>query len=482
MNRREIVALLFRERWKIALVLLLPVMAAVGLYFWAPRTYQAEAKILIRVGREVQTHTDVGQPTQSMLQSSTQQELTNSEMELVHGRDIANMVLQEFGTSTLFPGLDADRTPDLRPSDNAVKAFSGALGVAAVNKSLIFTVTYEAPTPELATKVLDRVLELYQKKHVDAYAHPISSFLNTQLEDLEKKIESYDAQATEFKVAHQIYDPTEERRLLLNTRSGLAETMAQARSHMAELAKRIDVLTELRRQTPGEIKMYAESVPSDAIERARADLLSLRVQEQKDTNGYLDSSRTMIKLRNQIDTVNKFLANEGPKFSGHVRTGRNPLYDELTAEIARTEAQIAPEDVRVAGLQKEIDRIDARLNTIEEGAQTLDVLRRQRENLQTALSSFRQQQEQAGLLEEMDKQKIVNVQVVENPAPVSFDKPAHPQKRIYAAAGLAGGILLAILWIGLMFATHNTFLTPEAVEESVNLPVLASLSARHPSP
>ena len=476
-NRREIIALLFRERLKIAVAFLLPVMVAWAQYVGAPRTYEAESKILIRPGREVEPRSDVGQPVNSALQA-TQQQVLNSEMELVSGREIAVTVLKEFGASTLFPGLPADRSPDLPPSDAAVNAFYGSLAVEPIRNSAIFRIRYQAPDPRLATKVLSRVLELYQKKHVDAYAHPISNFLGAQLAELEKKLESYDTKTTEFKVAHNIYDTSEERHLLLGTRSSLSVAIAQARSHLAELTKRIAVFTELRQQTPEEIKLYSETAPSDAIERARAELLSLRLQEQRETSGYMDGDRTafpMIKLRNQIETVNNFLAIEGAKPSGRVRMGRNPLYDEITAEIDRAQAQIAPEDARVAALQNEIDRIEARLSSIEEAAQTLDVLHRQRENLQTALNSFRLQQAQAGLLEEMDKQRIVNAQIVEEPAPLSVDKPAHPTSRIYMLSGLAGGIVLASLAVTFGFLTHKSYLTPEEVEGCVKLPVLATV-------
>jgi hypothetical protein len=189
------------------------------------------------------------------------------------------------------------------------------------------------------------------------------------------------------------------------------------------------------------------------------------------------SALPMTKLRNGIDAVNNFLASQAHKEPSHVRTGRNPLHDEMTNEIVRAQAQIAPEEARITALQSEIDRIDARLDSLEEGAKTLDALRRNRENLQTALAALRQQAQQAGLFEEMDKRGIVNTQIVENPAPISVSSPAHPKQQLYVAAGLAGGILLAALVMVLILITNNTFITPEAVEASLDVPVLANFAA-----
>ena len=183
-------------------------------------------------------------------------------------------------------------------------------------------------------------------------------------------------------------------------------------------------------------------------------------------------------LQKQVVDINRFLAAQGSNSSGVVRTGRNPLYDELNTEIMRAKAQLAPEQARIIAVQQEIDGIDKQLIAVEEAARTLDALQRQRDNLQTALSAFRQQQAQASILEEMDKSKIVNTKIIEDPGQVALDRPAHPKPLIYAALGLAGGIVCATLGLILLFLTHNTFLTPEAVAASAGIPVLASLMAR----
>ena len=50
-------------------------------------------------------------------------------------------------------------------------------------------------------------------------------------------------------IANKIYDPAEERRELLNRRNSLATTIAQSRSHAAELTKRVGELGKLRIRT-----------------------------------------------------------------------------------------------------------------------------------------------------------------------------------------------------------------------------------------
>lgn len=260
MAKREILALLFRERLKIVIAFLVPVIAAVGLYAVAPRTYQAEAKVLIRIGRDA-TSGELGQSPMAIAQA-TVQEVLNSEIAILSSRDIAVATLKEFGPRTLFPRLEAQPAPDLSPSDDAVRDFEEALNVAPGMNSTIITVSYEAPTPVLATRVLSRVLGLYRQRHSEAYARPNSNFLK--------------------------------------------------------------------------------------------------------------------------------LGARGP--------------DEF------------------------IDHVD------------------------------------------------VVPQTIEDPAAVTSDRPAHPKRLTYAAVGLAGGIILAAFVVVFMFTVHNTYLTPEAIEASVDIPVLASLS------
>jgi len=252
----------------------------------------------------------------------------------------------------------------------------------------------------------------------------------------------------------------------------------QLRTHAAELGSRVGALKGIQARTPAQQQDYSETEQSEAVERARGQLLDLQVQRTKLSQNYQPGSRQLQDVQAQIDAVNGFLAGEGRRFSGRVRTGRNPLYDELTAEGARARAQEGPEEARAGAIERSIADIDRRLAEISEGQRTLDPLQRERRQLAATLDTFRQRQAEANLLENLDKRGVANVRVIQPPSAVSADKPFAPKLSSFLLAGVAAGVLLAGVALGLLFALKNTFIGPESVEARTKIPVLVSLPVR----
>jgi uncharacterized protein involved in exopolysaccharide biosynthesis len=268
----------------------------------------------------------------------------------------------------------------------------------------------------------------------------------------------------------------EQRRDLLETRNNLANTVTQLRSRAAELAARIGELNTLKRQTPETLNLYSETDQSDAYERARSQLLDLRLKEREAAAHYTDNSRVLREIRSQIATIEEFLATQAKQFSGRVRNGRNPLYDEIVAEIARAQAEIAPQQTRADALDAEIVRIDESLKKLEGADQMIGQLDREHDVLATNLKTYRQRQEDARLLEELDRQKIVSLGLVQDAS--AQVTPARPKLFFYLACGIGAGIIASLGIIGLLFAFRNTYIAPEGVERGTGIPVLVSLPSR----
>jgi hypothetical protein len=66
--------------------------------------------------------------------------------------------------------------------------------------------------------------------------------------------------------------------------------------------------------------------------------------------------------------------------------------------------------------------------------------------------------------------------VIQQPSGAS--RPTSPKPLIYLGGGIGGGIGAVFVLIGLLFALRNTYIAPEGVESSTNIPVLVSLPAR----
>jgi uncharacterized protein involved in exopolysaccharide biosynthesis len=454
---------------------LAPVLLAIVAFEMAAPVYVATAKILIRAGREFDARNEVGQPSGGNAPVSTKQEVINSELEILSSRDLAETTISAIGVAALFPRLSPGATPRVT-MDRALDNFAKDFTARPANASDIIDLAFAAPTAELAVVALRELIARYQQKHVAVFSRPISDFLDVQLTALEQNLRSLESEITAYKVKNNVFNVAEQRRDLLETRNNLANTVTQLRSHAAELETRIGELNGLKRQTPETLYLYSETDQSDAYERARSQLLDLRLKEHEAAAHYTDNSRVLREIRSRIATIEEFLASQAKQFSGRVRNGRNPLYDEIVAEIARAQAEIAPQQTRAGALDAEIARIDERLKTLEGADQMIGQLDRQHDVLATNLKTYRQRQEDARLLEELDRQKIVSLSLVQDAS--AQVTPARPRLFFYLACGIGAGVIASLGIIGLLFAFRNTYIAPEGAERSTGIPVLVSLPSR----
>ncbi len=475
MSAREIVSFLFRERLTAIIAFLVPLLLAIVAFELTAPVYVATAKVLVRAGREFDARNEVGQPNGGGSPQSTKQEMINSELEILSSRDLAEGTIKEFGIDQLFPRLNTAATPEAT-MDKALERFAKAFTAKPVKNSDVIELSLDAPTARLAIAALRDLAARYQQKHVSVFSRPISGFLDVQLNALEQNLRNLESEITAYKVQNNVFDVGDQRRYLLESRNNLANTVTQLRSRTAELEMRIVELNGLKRQTPETLNLYSESDQSDAVERARSQLLELRLQEEQMSTRYTDNSRALRELKSQIRAVDDFLTNQTGRFSGRVRTGRNPLYDELTAEIARAQAEITPLQTRADALDGEIAKTEDRLRGLEAGDQILNQMDREHEMLETNLKTYRQRQEDARMLEELDRQKIVSLSLVQDAS--SEVEPARPKLLFYLAGGIGAGIIVSFGIVGLLFAFRNTYIAPEGVERSTGIPVLVSLPSR----
>jgi uncharacterized protein involved in exopolysaccharide biosynthesis len=474
MSAREIISLLFRERVAVLIAFLIPILLAIGAYMMAQPSYSATAKLLLGTGGKSDNKSDVSNNQGQSGPFTTKQEVVNSELEILTSRDLARATIEQIGLATLYPKL-AER-PSEATTEIAVEAFSRSLAVKPVKASDILEVGFETSSPALAQTVLRQLIERYQQKHIEVYSRSISGFLDGQVAGFEHNLRMIENEIAELKAAKSVFQITDERRQLLDSRTTIAQTISQLRSRSAELENRLVQLRRLHKETPEALRLYSESEQSDALERARSQLLDLELQDSQLSARFSDGNRAVVNVRQQIDILKAYVAQQEKRFAGRVRTGRNPLYDEINAEITRAEAEVRPALVRADALEQDVERIEDRLRTLTEAERILVGLERERDSLETSLRIYRQRQADSRILEDLDRQKIVSISVIQEPSGLS--RPVTPKPLVYVGVGIGGGLAAVVMLIAVLFAFRNTYIAPEGVESSTTIPVLVSLPAR----
>jgi uncharacterized protein involved in exopolysaccharide biosynthesis len=474
MSAREIISLLFRERIAVLFALAIPMLLAIGAFMVASPAYTATAKLLLGTGQKSDEKADVSQQNANA-PFVTKQEVVNSELEILTSRDLARATVAELGIAKLYPQLADARSQDAA-LEKAIERFSRALVVRQVKNSDIIEVSFDAPTLELAQAVLRQLIERYQQKHIEVYSRSLSGFLDTQVAGFEHNLNTVEKEISELKTAKSVFQITEERLQLLDTRTTLQQTISQLRSRSVELQNRLEQLQRMRKETPEMLELYSEREQSDSLERARSQLLDLELQNTQLSARFADENRNVQNVRAQIAVLKDYVAGQEKRFAGRVRTGRNPLFDEITAEITRAEAEIKPGRARADALDQDVERIEERLRTLADAERILVGLDRERDSLESSLRTYRQRQADARILEDLDRQKIVSISLIQEPT--GNNEPTTPRPLTYFGAGVIGGIGAVIALIALLFTFRNTYIAPEGVETGAGIPVLVSLPAR----
>jgi len=273
MSAREIISLLFRERIAVLIAFIIPILLAIGAYTMAQPSYSAIAKLLLGGTGKSDNKSEVSNSQGQTGVLTTKQEVVNSELEILTSRDLARVTIEEIGLSTVYPKL-ADRSPEAA-MEVAVEAFSKALAVKPVKSSDILEVGFEASSPALAQTVLRHLIDRYQQKHIEVYSRSLSSFLDTQVAGFEHQLRQVEGEIADLKAAKSVFQVTDERRQLLDSRTTIAQTISQLRSRSAELENRLVQLRRLRKDTPeafGSIAKANSRMPWSA--RARSCSIS----------------------------------------------------------------------------------------------------------------------------------------------------------------------------------------------------------------
>src|SRR5580704_6786082 len=112
-KKREFLGILFREKFTVSLTFIGLFALVLGLSFLMPPKYAAEAKLLVKSGREFQSRPDPGQ-TAAVEPYLTKQEVMNSELEILTSNDLVEATINRIGIDKLYPDILENASSDTR--------------------------------------------------------------------------------------------------------------------------------------------------------------------------------------------------------------------------------------------------------------------------------------------------------------------------------------------------------------------------------
>jgi len=471
---REFLTVLFKHKSRIAAVLLLFVLIGLVLSFLLPPVYEARSTVLIKVGREYISNAEVG--SARALLSLEQQEVLNSEIQIMSNRELIEKVVTLLKVETLYPNLAKKTTSKISPREAAVLQVEKHLSVLGVKKSNVIEVSFRHGDPQVAAKVVNLLVELFREKHLKVFSDPQSTFLEKQLQIYRTKLGLSEESMQSFKQGNQVYSLDEQRSLLLKQRTELDSILKNTDHRIDELREKLRSLRNQRITSSVKNKsVYTNTEKDKILVDAKAKLLSLQLTEQDLLKRYREDSRRVEDVRNEIQTVKKFLKEQEEYISGTMETGGR-IYQEVELEIIKTEADLRSQVAKAAGLRQQLSQLDGQIRTLDLNERKFQELKREMTSNEKYFRNYEDRFEEARISEDMNRNKLANISVIQ-PADVPAI-PVRPKKKLYMLLSLIFGTFSGL---GLAFISEHisqVLTTPDGVERRLRLPVLTAISIK----
>jgi uncharacterized protein involved in exopolysaccharide biosynthesis len=470
---REVFADVFRNLRLILVMLILPPIIAVGVALTLPPVYQADAKLLIKPGREFMPTTSLGQSEQGG-PVANMAEIVKSETEILNSQDLAQDVLSKLTVPAVYPELGAEAASDGATLDRAITAFGKQLNVNPVELSNVVGVSFQSTHPDVAVKVLTALLADFQSRHVTLYGNASSGLIQTQIEAKQKALQELDAKRIQYQNANGAFSIPDQRASLIQQRAQIAALLQTAQIRGGALQQQITFLKKSRAEAPRNSAIDSETDPTlGASGTAMTTLITLRQKEQELLQHYQPGAPAVVQIRAQIAQAEQFVQQAQAGGNTKVHTGANPLLATIDQQLLSAQSELTPLASQIQGYNAQVATLDDQLRKLQGDELEVNNLQRQIDSLTADLQTLRTNLEQARFAQNMDEAKVSSVSIIDMPRLES--KPVFPKKAFFGLAGLAVGLMLSALIILFSLSFGNTIITVEGAERLFGTPVVAAL-------
>jgi uncharacterized protein involved in exopolysaccharide biosynthesis len=480
---RDLLTIGFRHQRLVVLSFLLLSALAVAVVLLRPAQYEARMKILVKRERVDPIVSAEASAQRTAFPSVTEEEL-NSEIELLKSRDLLAQVVVATGLqhrhgtglrARLADAIGRQANPDdgERGIEHAVRQVGQELEVQLLRKSNVIHVSYASPEPSLSAAVLKTLAARYLDKHLAMHRTPGA------LDFYEQEAERYGGQLAlvQARLSQQNRDAgvvsvQAERETALRLLADLEATEESTQTRIAETSERIRALRAQLISTPSRTTTDIRIGSTRLLEQLHGTLVTYELKHIELLQTYQPTYPLVQHLEEQIAKVRAAIAEAQKTPLIEETTGRNPTYDLLAAELARSQSELAGLRARAVATTQNASIYKQRARRLEEVGLAQQVLVRAATQAEENHTTYARKREEARSSRALDAQRILNVVIAEEAA-VPFE-PSGPPAWMLLLLGVLGAGLASVVLAGLADFLDPSFRTPDEVEAFLGAPVLAA--------
>lgn len=462
---------IFKRKWQILSIVAVVVLSVLVAGLVRPSVYKTTAKVLIRPGRaEIQL--SAGDQRELTLPLSASTEMVNSEMEILQSQELMRQVIarmEQAGT----PIFGADTTMSL---PEQVAALRGMIAVAASPQSNVIAIDLYARNPEKGQAILAALTAVYLGRHAQLHGSKgASEFFEAQKAMLRERVVAAEARMADFVDREGLVLPEDQIRSALKDVARGRDSVVVQTAKIRGLERRVALLRQQVTTEPPTIQKDVERVnPTGqglAIELAKKETELATLQQD-----YTPEDRLVTDLHAEIATLKGRIAAANESFVlGTERLSANPVRQELERRLLLSQVNLDDLRGRADGLQERIDRQSRESSKVavalRRKAIELSGLEQEVNAARGAYLLYEKKQEESRIAEALDKERFLNVSVLDDAAvptvPFNRMNPLMLVAALVVGSGLGVGAAVGLELLG------RSFKFEEQVEHYLDLPVFA---------
>ena len=446
-SARDILTIIFKHKY-IILITFLFISAGVTLYaFSLKRVYESQSVLLVKLGREFTSRPEVGGDSGRGF-SVPPETIMRAEMSLITSRDLISTVIKNVGQEKIFPSLSKAIPGSISSDDLAILFFQESLSVTNIQGSSMIQISFTHPDPYIAADVVNALVDALKVKHLEVFSTDSTPFLKSQEKVFQERLKESETKLASLKQKYGVFSFDEQKTALIAQRSTLDMNLNAAQSQVSELEQKVAMIKSPK---------WVPEVPPEI----RAQLIALQQREREVMGKYIDGTVPVQNVRKEIEAVKESLN----KQSEEIRQ----------TEIHKAEGELSMARVRADNARRQLGQVEAALQSLEARALELQEAKRdaalQEQNYQT----YSKKLEESQVRDDMERQKIVAITVVEKALASSMPKRGRFGKRQLVPMGFFGGIAAGIALAFMLEFMSPGMTTPWSAERRLNLPVLSAI-------
>lgn len=461
---RNALSVLFKWKWLVAGAFAAVFLPVTIMSFFQPTSYRARVTTMIKKDRGYLSINPGGE--NDLINLPISRSTINSEIKIITSREVLERVVDELAR-------DASREP---PQDKsaAIYGIQINLEVTPVSESNLIEIAFRSSNSERAVAVVNKMADVYVERHAQINnpegAHRFfeaqANAYFERLQEASEELRKFGIQEGTTNLEKEIVDSVGRIAQMERDKQAAETEAGETRMRMAFLKGEIE-------RHPQKVVTEQEKVMNRSAEDLRKRVLQLEIDLRNLLQLYTEKDRRVIAKQAELKAVQEQLATEQVYALGKESTALNPIRRTLEQDYVNAQARIEALIAKQETIKSQIATARARLGQFNEKSSEYSRLAEAVQRNQQNHNLYKKRSEEARISEAMDREKLLNIAVVERAA-----LPLQPLGSRMATTLLLAAITGIAVGVGGAFGIEffNSAVNSEReLEEQLELPVLVTI-------